>query len=136
MYLFDTDVITTIVKPHPPTTLINRLREVPPADQFVSTVTIGEIVYGAMKSARCEHYLNQLQQILLARVNVLDFDSGAAYAYGELRARLEKSGRPLAHLDLQIAAIALAHGLTLITGNLRHFSRVPTLRVENWLQAR
>lgn len=136
MYLFDTDVITAIVKPRPPLSLISRLRAVPSADQFISSVTIGEIVYGAMKSARREHFLNQLRQVLLPGVRVLVFDAGAAYAYGELRARLEKSGRPLAPLDLQIAAIALANDVTLVTGNTRHFARVPTLRVENWLPAR
>ncbi|HSR22290.1 MAG TPA: hypothetical protein VLW53_01985 [Candidatus Eisenbacteria bacterium] len=50
-----------------------------------------------------------------------------------MRADLERSGRPLAEPDLRIAAIALAHDLTLVTGNGRHFSRIPGLRVESWL---
>ena len=53
--------------------------------------------------------------------------------YGRLRAELERNGRPLAEPDLRIAAIALARELTLVSGNARHFGRVPGLRVENWL---
>ena len=72
-------------------------------------------------------------KILLSAVNVLAFDSKAAYACGRLRARLECAGNPLAIADLEIAAIAIANDLTLIRGNLRHFSRISELKVENWL---
>ena len=65
----------------------------------------------------------------------MPFDREAAEVYGPLRAELERQGRPLAAPDLQIAAIALSRDLTLITGNVRHFGRVPGLRVENWLAA-
>ena len=54
--------------------------------------------------------------------------------YGRVRAELEAGGRPLAEPDLRIAAIALAHGMTLVTANVRHFSRVEELPVENWLE--
>ena len=64
---------------------------------------------------------------------IVPFDAPAAEIYASLRARLEREGRRLADLDLMIAAICLARGLTLVTGNVRHFSRVPDLRVENWL---
>jgi predicted nucleic acid-binding protein len=55
------------------------------------------------------------------------------YSDGEIRSFLEKQGTPLAHADLQIASIALSMNMTLITGNLKHFQRVPKLTVENWL---
>jgi tRNA(fMet)-specific endonuclease VapC len=64
---------------------------------------------------------------------VLSFDVSAAAVYGPLRAQLEAAGRPLAEPDLRIASIALARGLTLVTGNVRHFERVPGLQVESWL---
>ncbi len=54
--------------------------------------------------------------------------------YGEIRSLLEKQGTPLEHADLQIASIALYRNMTLITGNIRHFKRVPNLKIENWLQ--
>jgi tRNA(fMet)-specific endonuclease VapC len=55
--------------------------------------------------------------------------------YGPLRARLEQAGRRIDEPDLPIASIALSHDLTVVTGNTRHFARVPGLRVENWLKA-
>ena len=65
---------------------------------------------------------------------VFPFDENAAEEYGRLRAYLEAQGTPIGHPDTQIAAIALANDLTVVTGNVRHFQRVPGLAVENWLE--
>ena len=65
---------------------------------------------------------------------LLPFDESAAEEYGRLRAYLEAQGTPIGHPDTQIAAIALANDLTVVTGNVRHFQRVPGLAVENWLE--
>ena len=64
---------------------------------------------------------------------ILPFDAGAARRYGEIRAQLERQGTMLGDADLCIASIALARDLTIVTGNVRHFQRVPGLSVENWL---
>lgn len=133
MYLFDTDVLSHLFKKKPPAGLIARLAGIPPREQYISTITIAEIVYGACKSERPDFHLANLQRILLSAVNVLTFDSKAAYICGRLRARLEGAGTPLALADLEIAAIAIANDLTLVSGNLRHFARIPELKVENWL---
>ena len=69
----------------------------------------------------------------LSPLNVLDYDQAAARKYGELRAYLDKQGTPIGPLDQQIAAHALALGLTLVTNNVREFERVPGLTVENWV---
>ncbi len=74
-----------------------------------------------------------LQNILLPAVNILGFDGKAAYTCGRLRAELEKAGTTLALADLEIAAIALANKLVLVTGNSRHFARITGLQVQNWL---
>jgi predicted nucleic acid-binding protein len=134
MYLFDTDIITNIFKKQPSPRLLRRLVELPQSRQHISTVTVSEIVYGACKSNRPEFHLANLQNLLLPAVNVLGFDSKAAYLCGRLRAELEKVGTPLALADLEIAAIALANDLVLVTGNIRHFDRIPGLTVENWLE--
>ena len=133
MYLFDTDIITNVFKKEPFALLLHRLAETPRKEQHISTVTVAEIVYGAWKSGRARHHLENLEKILLPSVNILPFDTTAAYVCGGLRARLERNGTPLALADLEIAAIAMANNLTLVTGNVRHFSRVEDLRVENWL---
>ena len=134
MYLFDTDIITNIFKKRPSPGLLTRLTDVPRKKQHISTVTISEIVYGAYKSERPEYHLSNLQNILLPAVNILGFDSKAAYVCGRIRAELEKAGTPLALADLEIASIAIANDLILVTGNTRHFSRVSRLIVENWIE--
>jgi tRNA(fMet)-specific endonuclease VapC len=71
--------------------------------------------------------------LLLANLAVLPFDAAAARICGGLRAELERRGSPIGDADTRIASIALANGLTVVTGNVRHFQRVPELSVENWL---
>ena len=132
-YLFDTDAITNIFKPRPSRKLLGHLREIPKNHQFISAITVGEIVYGAMKSERPKFHLDNLENILLPRVNLLPFDSRAAFYYGKLRAEQESKGKPLSHADLQISATAIAGDLILVTGNTRHFKMIESLRVENWL---
>ena len=133
MYLFDTDVLTNILKKQPSPHLIRRLETISPEKQYISVITIAEIVYGAMKSRVPEYHLKNLEEVLLPEVAVLDFDMGAAYVAGRIRAGLEKKGVRLAWADIQIAAIAILHDLTLVTGNVRHFSRISKLKIENWL---
>ncbi|MCW5207057.1 type II toxin-antitoxin system VapC family toxin [Desulfobulbus sp. F5] len=133
MYLFDTDIITNVLKKQPSQCLLERLALIPKHQQHISTVTVSEIVYGAMKSSRPAYHLNNLEQILLPSVNVVSFDSKAACVCGRLRAELEKKGQPLDLADLEIASIAIAEDLILVTGNIRHFCRIEGLRLENWL---
>ncbi len=133
MYLFDTDTITNIVKPRPSANLLRRLEKISSKQQFVSTITILEIVYGAEKSQRPEYHLNNLETILLPAVNIVSFDTKAAYICGRIRAELEKQGKPLDLADLEIAAIAISNDFILVTNNVRHFERLPLLKYENWI---
>jgi predicted nucleic acid-binding protein len=77
--------------------------------------------------------MKNLNNHLLPSVQILSFNTDAAFIYGKLRAELERKGSLISHTDMQIAAIALANHLTLVTGNLKHFLRIPKLKVENWL---
>ncbi len=133
MFLFDTDVITNVLKKKPSKRLLKHLAAIPSNEQFISTLTISEIVYGAVRSERAEFHLRNLETILLPAVNVVGFDSKAAYICGQLRAELEKKGTPLHLADLEIAAICIAGNFILVTGNTRHFTGIDTLRYENWL---
>ena len=132
MYLFDTDVITNIYKKRPSPNLLRHLSRIAPDDQYISVITVAEIVFGAQKSPRPEHHLKNLQA-LLSEVAVLDFDLKVAYLAGKIRAELEKAGTRLAWADIQIAAVAQSNDVTLITGNMKHFSRIADLCVANWL---
>lgn len=131
MYCFDTDVLVTLLR-NPPLRLIRRLAEVPPEEQCTTAITLAEIAYGAAKHGG-DDYAEQASALVEYAQSVLPFDERAAEVYGPLRARLEREGKRLDEPDLRIASIALSRNLTLVTGNVRHFSRVPELRVENWL---
>lgn len=133
MYLFDTDSITNIFKKDPSKKFIERLKELNYSDQYISTITVSEIVYGALKSIHPEHHLKNLETLILSTVQVLSFDTRAAYEYGKIRQNLESTGQIISHTDMQIASISIVHDLTLITGNIKHFARIKNLKVENWL---
>lgn len=134
MYCFDTDVVSATMRRDAPLYLVRRLAVVPVTEQFTTSITLGELVYGAARKGS-EDLVRRVRELVLSGLAVLAFDRAAAEVYGRLRARLEREGRRLAEPDLRIAAIALSRDLTLVTGNVRHFQRVPDLRVENWLAA-
>lgn len=134
MYLFDTDAISQIIRKTPALSFIKRLASVSPDDQFTTTITVGELVYGAYKSDRPSYFLEKLDMIVWPNINILPFDEEAAKIYGGKKAEMEKKGIVLSEPDMRISAIALHHNLTIVTGNTRHFSKVHGLMVENWLK--
>jgi tRNA(fMet)-specific endonuclease VapC len=133
MYLFDTDTITNILKKNPSKKLIDKISGINRKDQFISAITVGEIVCGAFKSRDPAYHMEQFKKVLLPLVNVLSFNSVAAFYYGKIRAELEKQGEMISSLDLQVASIAIANDLKLITGNNRHFKRIRILKTEDWI---
>jgi len=132
VYCFDTDVLSATMRRAPNLALIRRLAQLPPSDQFTTAITMGELLYGAERRGS-ERLRTTVRELVAGALTVLPFDEAAADVYGPLRARLEAEGRRLDEPDLRIAAIALTRDLTLVTANVRHFDRVPDLRVENWL---
>ena len=132
-YLFDTDITSNPLKKSPSLALIRRLASVAPEDQFISTITVGELIYGARRTNRAEELLKRFDDEIWPNYHLLAFDWEAAKTYGRLRAELEAKGTPVAEADLRIASIAISRNLVLVTGNVRHFERVPGLTFENWL---
>jgi predicted nucleic acid-binding protein len=90
---------------------------------------VGEVYARAFGSSAAARHLENIEKRLLPAVTVLPYDAATARVYGQVRAHLEATGRPLADADLQIAATALVHDLELVTGNVKHFKRVPGLRI-------
>ena len=134
MFLLDTDILSNLLKRTPSTALIAKMASIPPEHQFTTSITVGELIYGAKRvPGRADFLLEQLDRRLLPNLPALPFDTVAARRYGEVRAELERQGRPIGEADLRIGAIALARDLTVVTGNVRHFERIPELLVENWL---
>lgn len=132
-YLFDTDAISELLKPRPAAGYVRWLGAVRREEQFTSAVVVGELYQGAFRSSAVARHLENIETRVLPSVTVLSYDVAAARVYGEIRARLEDAGRPLPDADLQIAATALLHDLELVTGNVKHFKRVPLLRISKAL---
>lgn len=130
--ILDTDVLSAIVSPHCPPRVARELERAE-GPIYTTAINWAEICYGLARHPAGERLRERYRKLLLPAIHILDFDSPCAEVYGELRARLESRGQRLAEADLMIAAIALRHDLTLVSGNTQHFRRVPGLRLANWL---
>lgn len=133
MYLFDTDILSNIVKKQPSARLIKKLKHLSKAVQFSTSINVGEIYYGACRSARKTIILKAFSEAVFPNINIISFDEESGKIFGTLKAELEKKGIGCSEPDLRIASIAIQHKLTLITGNTKHFKPVPGLKTENWL---
>ena len=130
-YMLDTNICIYVIK-HKPETVFQKLQNINPEDVCISSVTYAELVHGVEKSAAVEK--NRLAlSMLLANMEILDFDVDAADCYGKIRAALEKKGTPIGTLDMMIAAHAQSLGYTVVTNNVKEFSRVSALQIENWV---
>lgn len=134
MYCLDTDVLSALIGSSPPLPLVRRLAHVREEEQYTTAITLGELLHGAARVGS-PRLAERIRHVVSHAHAVLPFDEDAAQVYGPLRARLETGGRRLDDPDLMIGSMALSRDLTLVTGNVRHFARVPDLRVENWLEA-
>jgi tRNA(fMet)-specific endonuclease VapC len=130
-WLLDTNIIIAAVKGVP--TVQARLQTVQAVDVWVSPIVLGELEFGAEKSAFPERNRAKLQ-ILIDGFPVMTLDAATSRAYGRIRHDLERRGLPIGNNDLWIAAHALALGATLVTDNVREFARIPQLKIENWLE--
>jgi len=133
MYLFDTDVLSNVLKKKPSAALMARLRTVPRAAQFTSAVNAAEVYLGVLRKEGRKDLLRCYEDEIFPRVTILPFDLESARVFGRIKSALESRGLVRFEPDLQIASVALAHNLTLVTGNDRHYSGIPGLRVENWI---
>jgi tRNA(fMet)-specific endonuclease VapC len=129
-YLLDTNVCIGFLRGSSPL-LATRFASVSQADKYLCPVVQAELYFGAYKSAQPQASLTTLKAFI-ARFPVLPFDEIAAETYGTIRADLARKGNLIGPYDLQIAAIALAHGATLVTHNTKEFSRVAGLQLEDW----
>jgi len=132
MYLLDTNTCIYFLKNSFPT-LTQKLLDTDPSELFISSITVFELAYGAEKSKWGEKTRQKLA-MFLAPFTILPFDSEDAMVAGRIRGALEQHGTPIGPYDVQIAAQALAKGLTVLTHNMKEFQRVPDLRVEDWVE--
>jgi tRNA(fMet)-specific endonuclease VapC len=129
-YMLDTNICIYVMKNYPQE-LRDKFNSL--AEQLcISSITLGELHFGAEKSARRIDNLAAVEHFA-ARLDVLSFDAKAAAHYGQLRAELERAGTPCGPHDMQIGGHARSQGLIVVTNNMREFSRMKGIRVENWV---
>jgi tRNA(fMet)-specific endonuclease VapC len=127
--VLDTDVCVAILRGRDD--VIER-RAATDADVVTTWMTAAELMYGAAKS-RAPEANRLLAAQFLATLEIVEMNAVAAERFGTIKAELESRGQRLADADLLIAAVTLAHDAILATGNLRHYERIPDLRIETWL---
>lgn len=130
-YLLDTDTCIFTIKRKP--THLKRLFNIHIGQLAISSVTWGELIYGAEKSKNVEHNLMQIEGFG-ARLEILPFEKQEARQFGQIKTELESKGQAIGPYDMMIAGHARALGLILVTNNLREFKRVQGLRLENWVK--
>lgn len=130
-FLLDTNILVAAIKGNP--AVVGALRSLAPADLLLSSVVLGELETGVIKSAWPERNRRQLLA-LVDHLELVPVDRTVALAYGQIRTTLERQGTPIGANDLWIAAQAQALNAVLVTDNTREFSRVEGLALINWLR--
>lgn len=131
LYILDTNILIAALKGRP--AVREKLESLPLSGMRLSAIVLGELEFGAEKSAHSERNRARLAT-LAQRLPLVGIDYDTTRHYGQVRAQLERQGTPIGANDTWIAAQALAIDATLVTDNEREFSRVPGLVVENWLR--
>ena len=129
-FMLDTNIVIYTIKNRPVAAREAFTRH--HGQMCISSITWGELVYGAERSSQPERNLADIEG-MAARLEIAPFDSLAATHFGQLRAELYGAGQPIGPYDMMIAGHARALGLVLVTNNLKEFERVPGLRTEKWV---
>ncbi len=130
MYLLDTNIVSYWMKGDKQ--VINKIQSYPPVDLALSAITYAEILYGIAKSPVKKKERTKKIKEIAAILKILPFEENAAKYYALIRTTLEKRGTIISERDLQIASIAKANRLKLITHNFKEFNRIEGLIVEDW----
>ena len=128
IYLLDTDTVSHIVRNHSPA--IKNLIKHENDEICISAITNAELFYGLEKKGS-DRLFKEVRSII-GKCTIIDFDESQSEYYGKIRVELEKSGTPLGDMDMLIAAAALSTGAILVSHNIKHFSKIRGIKVEDW----
>lgn len=131
-YLLDTNTCIYIIKKKP-VDIFEKFSKISLGEIAISSITIAELEYGVSKSEYKEQNRIALFNFLLP-LEILPFSQKAASFYGELRSKLEREGKVIGSMDMLIASHAVSENLILVTNNLKEFSRIQSLKLENWVK--
>ena len=131
MYLIDTNICIYAMNNKYPW-VRKKLISLPSDDIYISTVVVSELHYGAMKSKWSKNNVLRMNEFI-SSFNIIPFTREDAEVCGEIRAYLEKQGIPIGLYDVMIAPQGIARNFTVITHNVKEFSRVPGLILQDWI---
>ena len=131
IYQLDTNTCVEYLRHGSTSTVAAHLATVPEDDIGLSTVVIGELLFGALRSKKPILATSQVEAFV-ANYDIVLFDKDAAEEYAAIREYLTSQGQVIGSNDMLIAATARLHGSILVTHNTAEFSRVPGLRLEDW----
>ena len=131
-YLLDTNICIYIMNRRP-IEIIHKFKQFNVGEIGISTITVSELQYGAVKSDNPKLNVQRVEEFLVP-LELIPYDLNAANFYGEIRYNLEKRGQVIGPLDMLIAAHALSNHIILVTNNEKEFQRVNNLRIENWIK--
>lgn len=132
-FLLDTNILSELLKKRPNPHMIARLRAVPSESLFTSCICVMELRFGCALRGDSGYFWERITSEILSRINILPVDHPEAVIAGDLLASFKKAGQIIGTEDILIASTALSHKCIIVTANVRHFSRVETLKIENWL---
>jgi tRNA(fMet)-specific endonuclease VapC len=132
MYLLDTNIVSYWMRGNQ--NVIQRIRQFAPSDLSLSTITLAEILYGIEKSTVKKQERIQKIQYIASLLMLYPFDEQAASAYAFVRTDLERKGTSISERDTQIASVAKANNLILVTHNMKEFLRINKLQVIDWAE--
>ncbi|MEH1997840.1 MAG: type II toxin-antitoxin system VapC family toxin [Nostoc sp.] len=133
LYLLDTNIISELIK-NPRGVIFSKIKDVGEDKICTGIIVACESRFGARK--KNSQKLIEKLEIILDSIEILPLTHPVEQYYAEIRTDLEQQGKPIGGNDLLIAAHSLTLSLTLVTANTREFSRIPNLKVENWLEPR
>jgi len=131
MRILDTDTISAVSHEPIPERVQREFYTSPRV--HTTAINVAELLFG-IRRCQSQRLMRDWETIVAPVLEVLPFTEEAAYQYVGLRLYLEAQGSPIGDMDLMVAGIALASDAILVTGNTRHFSRIPGLQLENWLE--
>lgn len=130
-YLLDTNIVIYVLKRRPAEVLA--IFNANASRMAISSITLSELMYGAEKSQNINRNLEAIEEFV-SHLDVLSYDAKASQHYGQIKATLERKGEIIGENDIHIAAHAISQGLILVSNNLKEFSRVANLALENWVE--
>ena len=134
MYLLDTNILSELIKKRPNPNFIKRLRSQSPQSLFTSSICVFELRFGSALRDDLNTFWARITDEIISRINVLPFGENEAHLAGDILAQLQKTGLKIGIEDVFIAATTIINRCVLVTANIRHYSRIKDLKIENWIE--